>query len=99
MEVKFLKRNIFQRFCGISATPKFNNPDCWSFSNGKLTIDLKKIPELGTPGGAIRLEGGDLPVRILVVSGEDKQFHVFHPGKRKPFFELFVNSKQNIGSV
>ena len=88
MEVKFLQRNIFQRICGIPATPKFKSSNCWSFSNGKLTVDLKKVPELGTPGGTIRLEGGNLPERILVVHGEDKTFHVFrnrctHMGHRR----------------
>ena len=88
MEVKFLQRNIFQRIFGIPATPRFQNSDCWSFSGGKLTVDLKKVPELGKPGGAIRLEGGNLPQRVLVVHGEDKQYHVFqnrctHMGHRR----------------
>ena len=88
MEVKFLQRNIFQRFLGIPATPKFNNSDCWSFSDGKLTVELKKVPELEKPGGAIRLEGGNLPERVLVVFGEDEQYHVFqnrctHMGHRR----------------
>jgi len=88
MEVKFLKRNIFQRICGIPATPKFKNSDSWSFSDGKLTIELEKVPELKTPGGVVRLEGGNLPERILVVHGEDKNLHVFrnrctHMGHRR----------------
>jgi nitrite reductase/ring-hydroxylating ferredoxin subunit len=88
MEVKFLQRNIFQRIFGISATSKPANPDCWSYSGGKLTVDLKKVPELEKPGGAIRLEGGTLPERVLVVHGEDKQYHVFrnrctHMGHRR----------------
>jgi len=88
MEVKFLQRNIFQRFLGIPVTPKFTNSDCWSFSDGKLTVDLKKIPELEKPGGSIRLEGENLPQRVLVVFGEDEQYHVFknrctHMGHRR----------------
>lgn len=88
MEVKFLQRNIFQRIFGIPATPKFQDQDCWTFSDGKLIVDLKKVPELEKPGGVIRLEGGNLPQRVLVVHGEDKQYHVFrnrctHLGHRR----------------
>ncbi|MDX9789118.1 MAG: Rieske 2Fe-2S domain-containing protein [Desulfobacterales bacterium] len=88
MPVKSLKRNFFQRVCGIPATSKPQSPDCWQFSAGKLTIDLKKAPELHHPGGAIRLEGGNLPERILVVHGEDGVFRMFqnrctHIGHRR----------------
>ena len=88
MEVKFLQRNIFKRIFGIPATPKPENPDCWSFSDGKLTIELRKAPELEKPGSAIRLEGGSLPERLLVVFGEDEQYRVFknrcsHMGHRR----------------
>jgi len=88
MEIKFLKRNIFQRIFGISATSNPQDPDCWTYSNGKLTVNLKKAPELEKPGGAIRLEGGDLPQRVLVIRGEDNKFHVFqnrctHMGHRR----------------
>ena len=88
MEVKFLNRNIFQRIFGIPATPRFDNPDCWRFSDGKLTVDLKKVPELEKPGGAIRLEGGTLPQRVLVIHGGDDNYRVFrnrcsHIGHRR----------------
>jgi nitrite reductase/ring-hydroxylating ferredoxin subunit len=88
MEVKFLQRNIFKRIFGIPATSKPDNPDCWSYSDGKLTIDLRKASELEKPGSAIRLEGGSLPERLLVVFGEDEQYHVVknrcsHMGHRR----------------
>jgi nitrite reductase/ring-hydroxylating ferredoxin subunit len=88
MAVKFLKRNIFQRILGIPATSKPKDPRCWSYSDGKLTIDLKKATELASSGGALRLEGDNLPVRLLVVLGEDGQFHAFqnrctHLGHRR----------------
>jgi nitrite reductase/ring-hydroxylating ferredoxin subunit len=88
MAVKFLKRNIFQRIFGIPATSKPQDPQCWSYTDGKLTIDLQKAPELSSSGGALRLEGGNLPVRLLVVFGEDGQFHAFqnrctHLGHRR----------------
>lgn len=88
MTVKFLKRNFLQRVFGIPATSKPQSSDCWHFLNGKLIVDLKKAPELQRPGGAMRLEGGNLPERILVLHGEDGSFHVFqnrctHIGHRR----------------
>ena len=88
MKVQFLKRNIFKRIFGISATSKPINPDCWTYSDGKLIIDLKKTPELEKPWGAIRLEGGNLKERLLVVFAEDKKYYVFknrctHMGHRR----------------
>jgi nitrite reductase/ring-hydroxylating ferredoxin subunit len=78
MTVKILHRSLFQRIFGFPATARPRNPQCWSFSNGKIVIDLKKAVELQDPGGAIRLEGGGLPRRVLVVRGEDGQLHAFH---------------------
>ena len=88
MDIKFLKRNVFKRVLGIPATSKPEDPDCWNYADGKLTVDLKKAPELETPGGAIRLEGRNLPERILVVFGDDETFRVFrnrctHVGHRR----------------
>lgn len=99
METKFLQRNIFQRIFGISATPKPQDPGCWSYSEGKLTIDLKMAPELKQDGRAIRFEGGGLPQRVLVVYGEDEQFHAFrnrctHMGHRRLDFVPGTNTVQ-----
>lgn len=78
MEVQFLNRNIFQRILGLPATPKPADPDNWRFSDGKLTIDLTRTPELKSKGGAIRLEGGDLPMRVLVVARGEGEYQAFH---------------------
>jgi nitrite reductase/ring-hydroxylating ferredoxin subunit len=78
MAIKFLNRNIFQRIFGMPATPKPLQPECWSFRDGKVVIDLKRAPELGSRGGALRLEGNGLPRRVLVIRGEDGEFHAFH---------------------
>ncbi len=78
MEVPFLKRNIFQRILGLPATPKPANPDCWHFSDGKLIIDLAKAPQLQADGGAIRIEGGDLPLRVLVMTAEGGAYRAYH---------------------
>lgn len=86
-KVRFLERGFFQRLRGECATrePKDNN--CWSYSNGRVTIETGRAPELSKPGGAIRLEGKGIPSRVLVVRGDDNHFHAFpnlctHMGRR-----------------
>ena len=88
MGVEFLQRNIFKRILGIPGTSKPAEPGCWTYADGKLTIDLKKTPELQKPCDAIRLEGRNLPERLLVVLGEDQQYKIFrnrctHIGHRR----------------
>ncbi|MBA3013102.1 MAG: Rieske 2Fe-2S domain-containing protein [Proteobacteria bacterium] len=88
MKIKSSKRNFFQRILGLPVTSEPKDSTCWSYSDGKLILDLKKVPELKNPGGAIRLEGRDLPERILVFFGEDQQYYVFknrcsHVGHRR----------------
>ena len=78
MDIKFLKRSFFQRLLGVSATAKPETDDCWIYADGKLTIDLGKAVELKSPGGAIRLEGKNLPERVLIVYGEDGEYRAFH---------------------
>jgi len=87
-KIKFLNRSIFQRLFGTPATSKPQAPDCWTYADGKLTINLKKALELKKPGGALRFEGGDLPERVLVVFGADKKYRAFknrctHIGHRR----------------
>ena len=88
MEIKFLDRGFFQRLFGTPATPKPQVPDCWTYADGKLTINLKKAPELKKIGGALRFEGGELPERVLVVFGKDKTYRAYrnrctHIGHRR----------------
>ncbi len=78
MTIKFLNRSFIQRIVGVSATSKPLDPQCWSFGDGKITIDLKRATELKKPGGALRLEGDGLPMRVLVICGDDGKFHAFH---------------------
>ena len=73
-----LSRNIFQRILGICATKPPVDDSCWSYENGKLTVDLSRTPELSQPNGAIRLEKtGNLPERVLVFKDTDDQYHAF----------------------
>jgi nitrite reductase/ring-hydroxylating ferredoxin subunit len=78
MSIQFLNRGFFQRIFGLPATSKPLDPQCWSFSDDKITIDLNRATELKKPGGALRLEGGELPMRVLVIRGDDGKFHAFH---------------------
>ena len=78
MDIKFNKRSFFQRLLGSPATAKPVNDNCWSFADGKLTIDLKAAEELKQPGGALRVEGKNMPNRVLVVHGEDGEYRAFH---------------------
>ena len=77
MTVKFLQRSIWQRIFGISATDKPQDESGWQYDSGQLTISLDRIPELTRQGTAVRFEGKSLPVRVLVVFGEDKRYQVF----------------------
>ncbi|MFZ1201138.1 MAG: Rieske (2Fe-2S) protein [Desulfobacterales bacterium] len=78
MTVKFLQRSIWQRIFGIPATDKPRDDSGWQYESGQLTINLDRTPELSRAGGAVRFEGKGLPVRVLVVRGEDKQYRAFH---------------------
>lgn len=85
---KKLDRGIFQRIFGVPATGKPSDPGCFSYSGNVVTIDLNRAPELAKPGGALRCEGGGLPLRVLVVreaSGEFKAYHnrCTHVGHRR----------------
>ena len=88
MTNKFLNRSFFQRIFGLPATRKPLDPHCWNFSDGKIMIDLNQAAELEKPGGALRLEGDGLSMRVLVIRGDDGKFHAFqnrctHIGHRR----------------
>jgi nitrite reductase/ring-hydroxylating ferredoxin subunit len=87
MEVKTLQRTFLQRLFGISATKGPADQGCWTYADGKLRLELRRAPELAQPGGAVRLEGKNLPDRILVIRGDDSNYHAFrnrcqHMGRR-----------------
>lgn len=87
MEVRTLKRSILQRLFGIPATKLPGDPNCWTYADGKLAVRLDRALELAKPGGAIRVEGKNLPERVLIVHGDDDNFYAFqnrcrHMGRR-----------------
>jgi nitrite reductase/ring-hydroxylating ferredoxin subunit len=77
MSIKCIKRSFFQRLLGIPQTQKPALTECWHYDTGKLVIDLQKVPELRSPGGAVRLEGKNLPTRVLVVFSEDQTYRAY----------------------
>jgi nitrite reductase/ring-hydroxylating ferredoxin subunit len=88
MKPTFLKRNFFQRILGIPATPQPTDSDSWTYDGTKIVLHLDKTPEIQEPGGAIRLEGGGLPMRVLVMRDENGHVHAFenrctHGGHRR----------------
>ena len=87
MGEKKLHRNIFQRIFGICATQQPSDEGCWTFDNGKIVVDLARAPELAEKNEAIRLEKKNLPERVLVIHGNDGEYHAFRNscthGKRR----------------
>ena len=80
--MKFLKR-IF----GICETFTPKDPQAWSIQNGVVRIDLSRTPEIKAPGFGVRLEGKGLDPRLLVLQGDDGQYHAIanrctHMGRR-----------------
>jgi len=78
---------LFKRIFGLCETTLPSDPDCWKVAGGKVEIELARVPELQSKEGAIRLEGGGLSERVLVVHGTDGRFHAFrnkcpHFGRR-----------------
>lgn len=78
---------ILKRILGICETKPPLNAGCWNYSDGKVEVDLSQAPELKEKGASIRLEGGGLPARILVVCGIDGEYYAFknkctHFGRR-----------------
>ncbi len=87
MTTKILKRNIFQRIFGIPATQPPAEAGGWVYKDGKLTIDLNRTPELSEPWGAIQLENGDIPVKVLIFQDGEGGYRAFrnhceHAGRK-----------------
>jgi len=79
--------SVFKRILRLPATRAPDDDGCWVYSAGRVLIDLSRAHELSVPGGALRLEGGELPFRVLVMTGADRRVHAFrnhcsHQGRR-----------------
>ena len=69
-----MKRSIIQRIFGIPATKLPSDNDFWSIKEDKIIVDKNKIRDFEI-GKAIRIEGHDVEDKILLVHGEDGNFH------------------------
>ncbi len=64
---------FFKRLAGICETIPPSDRACWARSNDHLEIDLERAPELGAPGGAIRLEADELLRRYLELARREER--------------------------
>jgi nitrite reductase/ring-hydroxylating ferredoxin subunit len=87
MTIPTYKRTIFQRIAGKPQSGPPADPDCWSYANGRLFIDLTRARELVQPWGAINIDDPSLPVPVLVFQDGGGVFRAFcnlcgHGGRR-----------------
>ncbi|MGD9332719.1 MAG: Rieske 2Fe-2S domain-containing protein [Desulfobacterales bacterium] len=78
---------LLKRIFGICETRPPSDDACWEYADQQIRLHLDRVPELDRPGSAIRLEGKGLPIRTLVVHGQDGALHAFanrcsHMGRR-----------------
>lgn len=77
MQVIPYKRNLWQRMLGRPITGEPADPECWMLEGGRLTIELRRAPELDVSYGAINLEGKGLPSRVLVMRDGEGMYRAF----------------------
>lgn len=78
---------LWRRILGRCLTREAADRSCWSYAEGQLTVNLERVPELAGRGSGVRIEGGGLPARILLVRGDDGELYAFrnactHAGRR-----------------
>jgi nitrite reductase/ring-hydroxylating ferredoxin subunit len=76
-DVTVENRGFLDRIMGRPITDLPQVADAWQLDGKRLTLDLVKLPELGSLGGAVRIEGDALADPILVVLGEDGAYYAF----------------------
>ena len=76
-EVSDPDRSILDRLAGNPLTDLPQDSGAWTYQNDELTLDLTRLPELDTLGGAVRIEGEVLTDPVLVFLGEDDTFYAF----------------------
>jgi nitrite reductase/ring-hydroxylating ferredoxin subunit len=70
-------RGFLDRLVGRPITDLPQVIDAWTYQNNTLTLDLEKLPELETLGGAVRIEGEVLADPVLVILGDDGEYYAF----------------------
>jgi len=84
--MKSYKRNLIQRLFGIPFTGLIEEP-AWTYDSGVLKVALDRVPELLEQGGGIRIESDEMPVRVLIIHGDDGEYRAYenrcgHGGRR-----------------
>ncbi len=69
--------SLLDRIQGNPLTELPQIEDAWILEGDTLTLDLSKLPELESLGGAVRVEGTPLAEPVLVVYGEDGNYYSF----------------------
>jgi nitrite reductase/ring-hydroxylating ferredoxin subunit len=69
--------NVFTRLFCRSMTALPADTGCLRREGDAALVDLARAPELGPPGGALRLEDPVLPDRLLLVHGHDGEYRCF----------------------
>ncbi|MBN1265642.1 MAG: Rieske (2Fe-2S) protein [Anaerolineales bacterium] len=62
---------------GIPETGLPQIENAWSYDGSTLSLDLSRLPEIQSLGGAVRIEGEALPAPILIVLGENGEYYAF----------------------
>lgn len=76
-EVSDPDRSVLDRIQGNPLTGLPEDAGAWTYANDELTLDLARLPELDSLGGAVRIEGDVLPDPVLVFLGENDNFYAF----------------------
>jgi len=71
------ERSFIDRLQGKPLTELPQIEGAWAKDGDVLTLDLAKLPELKSLGGAVRIEGEALPEPVLIVLGEDEKYYAF----------------------
>lgn len=78
--------DFLKSFAGICEARPLS-PDHWQLQGNRATVRIKDVPELHRPGGAVYLAGNGLDISVLIVRGDDGNYHCFsnrctHMGRR-----------------
>lgn len=78
---------FIKRILGICKTKPPQDNLAWKYQDNQVELDLRRTPELLDTGGAVRLEGNGLPVKVLVLRADMENFVAFqnrctHMGRR-----------------
>ena len=80
-------RTVMDRIQGNPLTDLPQIDGAWTMQEGKLMIDLAKLPKLAELGGAVRVEGDVLAKPMLIFMGEDHTYYAIenvcpHAGRK-----------------